>query len=94
MWGLLENKNAQNNLYVIEGKQSDLDKKITNARDLINALENTYLGWRYDSSSRQWYQVDGHDATANVQQGTETNSVSDYVALDGKSEVSYLQQTF
>ena len=31
--------------------------------------------------------------TANVQQGTETNSVSDCAALDGKSEVSYLQQT-
>ena len=54
---------------MIEGKQSDLDKRLTNAIDLINVLENTYLGWRYDSSSGQLYQVDGHDATANIQQG-------------------------
>lgn len=93
MWRLLEKENVQNSLYFIEGKQSDLDKKLTNARDLINVSENTYLGWRYDSSSGKLYQVDGHDATANVQQGTETKSVNDYVALDGKSKISYLQQT-
>lgn len=93
VWRLLEKENVQNSLYFIEGKQSDLDKKLTNARDLINVSENTYLGWRYDSSSGKLYQVDGHDATANVQQGTETNSVNDYVALDGKSKISYLQQT-
>ena len=40
MWGPLKKKNAGNNLHVIEGKQSDRDKKITNARDLINVLED------------------------------------------------------
>lgn len=44
MWGPLKKKNAGNNLHVIEGKQSDRDKKITNARDLINVLEDAIRG--------------------------------------------------
>nr|CAN66784.1 hypothetical protein VITISV_013511 [Vitis vinifera] len=58
-----------------------------------NAENSVNYGGGMNSSSGQWYQVDGYDVTANVQQGTETNSVSDCAALDGKSEVSYLQQT-
>lgn len=55
--------------------------------------ENSYPGWWYDSSSRQWYQVDGYDVTSNIQGGTQTSSFSDGAASDGKSEVYYLQQT-
>jgi hypothetical protein len=42
--------------------------------------EDLYPGWKYDSVTGQWYQVDSQDPTA------------DWTAED-KSEVSYLQQT-
>ena len=79
-----------------EGQSYDgVVKQNTDGQDLNNDQyqENAYPGWRYDSNSGQWYQVDGYDVTANVQGGTETSAVGDYTALVGKSEVSYLQQT-
>ncbi|KAK6947573.1 Ancestral coatomer element 1, Sec16/Sec31 [Dillenia turbinata] len=61
--------------------------------------ENMYPGWNYDANTGQWYQVEGYDATANAQEGVETNlstgtNVSDeWAGTDGKSQFNYLQQT-
>ncbi|CAK9173224.1 unnamed protein product [Ilex paraguariensis] len=55
--------------------------------------ENQYPGWRYDLNTGQWYQLDGYHATANIQGGIESNSAADWNVSDGKSEVSYLQQS-
>ncbi|KAA8522222.1 hypothetical protein F0562_012895 [Nyssa sinensis] len=55
--------------------------------------ENHYPGWKYDPNTRQWYQVDGYDVTANGQGSFDSNSAGDWAVSDGKSEVSYLQQT-
>lgn len=55
--------------------------------------ENVYPGWSYDPSSGQWYQVDGYDATANNQGTLDYNSAAESVVSDGKSEISYLQQS-
>ncbi|XP_057977476.1 protein transport protein SEC16B homolog [Malania oleifera] len=57
--------------------------------------ENLYPGWKFDPNTGQWYQVDGYDATANVQGGLsfDANSAGDWAGSDRKSEVSYLQQT-
>ncbi|KAK9274715.1 hypothetical protein L1049_021966 [Liquidambar formosana] len=56
--------------------------------------ENLYPGWSYDPNSGQWYQVDSYDAMAANNQGSfENNSAVESVVSDGKSEVSYLQQT-
>uniref|UniRef100_A0A5B7AAT1 Protein transport protein sec16 n=1 Tax=Davidia involucrata TaxID=16924 RepID=A0A5B7AAT1_DAVIN len=67
----------------------------TDGQDLNSSQywENLYPGWKYDPNTGQWYQVDGYDATANVQGSFDSNSAGDWAASDGKSEVSYLQQT-
>ncbi|KAL5551175.1 hypothetical protein UlMin_001351 [Ulmus minor] len=68
----------------------------TNAQDLNSSQywENLYPGWKYNSSTGQWEQVDGYDAAANVQGNFGTNSAGDWPAVsDVKTEVSYMQQT-
>ncbi|GMP95817.1 hypothetical protein CsSME_00044717 [Camellia sinensis var. sinensis] len=55
--------------------------------------ENLYPGWKYDTNTGQWYQVDGYDATGNVQGSFDSNLSGDWAASDGNSQVSYLQQT-
>ncbi|KAL7165085.1 hypothetical protein ACSBR2_040878 [Camellia fascicularis] len=55
--------------------------------------ENLYPGWKYDANTGQWYQVDGYDATGNVQGSFDSNLSGDWAASDGNSQVSYLQQT-
>lgn len=58
--------------------------------------ETLYPGWKYDSNTGQWYQVDAVDptSTASAQATSATNSASDWSAVsDVKSEVSYMQQT-
>ncbi|KAG7532341.1 Protein kinase domain [Arabidopsis thaliana x Arabidopsis arenosa] len=35
--------------------------------DNSQSWENLYPGWKYDASTGQWYQVDGHDASVNCQ---------------------------
>ncbi|KAK1381781.1 Protein transport protein sec16 [Heracleum sosnowskyi] len=49
--------------------------------------ESLYPGWKYDQNTGQWYQVDGYDATTNVEGSFDTN------VHNGTTEVSYLQQT-
>ncbi|KAL7188627.1 hypothetical protein ACSBR1_038481 [Camellia fascicularis] len=55
--------------------------------------ENLYPGWKYDPITEQWYQVDGYDATGNVQGSFDSNSASDWAVSEGNSQVSYLQKT-
>ncbi|GAV88199.1 Sec16_C domain-containing protein/Sec16 domain-containing protein [Cephalotus follicularis] len=54
-----------------------------NGEDLNSSQywENMYPGWKYDSSTGQWYQVESYDVSKS------TDSGSNY----GNSEVSYLQ---
>ncbi|KAF5734901.1 hypothetical protein HS088_TW15G00398 [Tripterygium wilfordii] len=67
----------------------------TNGQDLNSSQywENMYPGWKYDPSTGRWYQVEGYDATANVQGAHDASSVSDWTAVDWKSEVNYMQQS-
>ncbi|XP_010494987.1 PREDICTED: protein transport protein SEC16A homolog isoform X3 [Camelina sativa] len=50
--------------------------------------ENLYPGWTYDASTAQWYQVDGHDVSANSQE----SYINSTVAADN-SDVAYLKQS-
>ncbi|XP_023635307.1 protein transport protein SEC16A homolog isoform X2 [Capsella rubella] len=61
--------------------------------DNTQSWENLYPGWKYDASTGQWYQVDGHDASANSQESY-INSTSNWenVATDN-SDVAYLKQS-
>ncbi|XP_019156012.1 PREDICTED: protein transport protein SEC16B homolog [Ipomoea nil] len=52
--------------------------------------ENLYPGWKYDPITGQWYQVD-YAAGANVQGGYGANLSANWE--NGKTQVSYLQQT-
>ncbi|KAF5729847.1 hypothetical protein HS088_TW20G00212 [Tripterygium wilfordii] len=67
----------------------------TNGQDLNSSQywENMYPGWKYDPNTGQWYQVEGYDATTNVQGGYGANSGSDWTAANQKSEVNYMQQS-
>ncbi|KAL6979748.1 hypothetical protein U1Q18_021403 [Sarracenia purpurea var. burkii] len=56
-------------------------------------LENLYPGWQYDPNTGQWYQVDGYDATGNVEGSLDSNLAHDLAVPDENSQVSYLQQT-
>ncbi|XP_027084566.2 protein transport protein SEC16B homolog [Coffea arabica] len=55
--------------------------------------ENQYPGWKFDPTTGQWYQVDGYNAGVNVQGTADSNPAGDWTAFDGKTEVSYLQNT-
>ncbi|OVA04802.1 Sec16 [Macleaya cordata] len=58
--------------------------------------ESLYPGWRYDTKTGEWQQVDGYDASANSYQGSfegEVQAAGDNFVSDQRSEVSYLQQT-
>ncbi|PON93029.1 COPII coat assembly protein, Sec [Trema orientale] len=73
-------------------------EKTTNGQDVNTSeyWESLYPGWRYDTNTGQWYQVDGVDPTVNAQSSFVTNSASDWNAVsDVKTEVSlsYMQQT-
>jgi hypothetical protein len=68
----------------------------SNGQDLSSSQnwEDLYPGWKYDHSTGQWYQIDGYNATATSQQTSEANAAVDWAAAsDGKTEISYLQQT-
>ncbi|XP_057477864.1 protein transport protein SEC16B homolog [Actinidia eriantha] len=54
-------------------------------------LESLYPGWKYDANTGQWYQVDGYDATGNVQGSVDSNLAGDLAVSDGNPQVSYLQ---
>ncbi|CAI8589145.1 unnamed protein product [Vicia faba] len=68
----------------------------SNGQDLSSSQnwEDPYPGWKYDHTSGQWIQIDGYDTTATSQQTSEANTAVDWsAAADGKTEISYLQQT-
>ncbi|CAJ2650480.1 unnamed protein product [Trifolium pratense] len=68
----------------------------SNGQDLSSSQnwEDLYPGWKYDHTTGQWYQIDGYNATATSQQTSEANAAVDWAAAsDGKTEISYLQQT-
>ncbi|KAJ1375448.1 Sec16, central conserved domain [Sesbania bispinosa] len=68
----------------------------TNGQDLSSSQswEDLYPGWKYDHTTGQWYQIDGNNATGTTQQSSEANTTVDWsAASDGKTEVSYMQQT-
>ncbi|XP_052209380.1 protein transport protein SEC16B homolog isoform X2 [Diospyros lotus] len=64
-------------------------------QDLNNTLywENLYPGWKYDTSTGQWYQIDGFGTAGNVQGTFNSTTAGDSAVSDGNSQVSYLQQT-
>ncbi|KAF4389516.1 protein transport protein SEC16B homolog [Cannabis sativa] len=74
-----------------------VEQQNTNVQDVNTSQywENLYPGWKYDSNTGQWYQVDVVDPTAQAQGSFGTNSaVSDWTAVsEVKTEISYLQQT-
>ncbi|KAE9606894.1 hypothetical protein Lal_00026505 [Lupinus albus] len=68
----------------------------TNGQDLNSSQnwEDLYPGWKYDHNTGQWYQIDGYDTAATTQGGSEANTSVDWTgASDGKTELSYMQQT-
>ena len=80
-----------------EGQAYDASaEKHTNEQDLSSSQywEDLYPGWKYDPNTGQWYQLDGYNAVATTQGSAEANTAGDWAAAtDGKTEVSYLQQT-
>ncbi|XP_023634978.1 protein transport protein SEC16B homolog isoform X2 [Capsella rubella] len=61
--------------------------------DNSQSWENLYPGWKYDASTGQWYQVDGHDASTNSQEGYE-NSTSNWENIAANnSDVAYQRQS-
>ncbi|XP_004511687.1 protein transport protein SEC16B homolog [Cicer arietinum] len=77
-----------------------------NGQDLSSSQnwEDLYPGWKYDHTTGQWCQIDGYDTTATSQQTAEANTPADWAseantavdwaaASDGKTEISYVQQT-
>ncbi|CAM8877672.1 unnamed protein product [Rhodiola kirilowii] len=59
----------------------------------IEYWESQYPGWKYDTSTGQWYQVDNFVASANDQQADFAGHSEDQSAVsETTSEVSYLQQ--
>ncbi|XP_020866847.1 protein transport protein SEC16A homolog isoform X2 [Arabidopsis lyrata subsp. lyrata] len=61
--------------------------------DNSQSWENLYPGWKYDASTGQWYQVDGHDASVNSQESY-TNSTSNWESVAADiSDVAYLKQS-
>ncbi|XP_071726385.1 protein transport protein SEC16B homolog [Rutidosis leptorrhynchoides] len=56
--------------------------------------EELYPGWRYDSNTGQWYQVDEtQNATSHAQEASSTYVSSEWTGYNDKSEISYLQQS-
>ncbi|KAL3497493.1 hypothetical protein ACH5RR_040225 [Cinchona calisaya] len=70
-------------------------QQTTEGQDLNSSQywESLYPGWKYDPASGQWYQVDGYDAGENVQGSAKSDSTSGWAVSDGKTEVSYLQNS-
>ncbi|XP_057449820.1 protein transport protein SEC16A homolog [Lotus japonicus] len=67
----------------------------TNGQDLTGQnWDDLYPGWKYDHATGQWYQIDGNNATGTAQQCSEAiPAVDSAVSSDGKTEISYMQQT-
>ncbi|KAL8210127.1 hypothetical protein R6Q57_006859 [Mikania cordata] len=70
-------------------------RQSTDGQDLNSSQywENLYPGWKYDTNTGQWYQVDdGYDAPSNALADNASSS-SDWTVSNVKTEVTYLQQT-
>lgn len=68
----------------------------TNGQDMNSSeyWENLYPGWKFDSNSGQWYQVENYNAGVSAQGSSGAVSAGDWAAVsDTKAEISYLQQT-
>ncbi|OIV92776.1 hypothetical protein TanjilG_00910 [Lupinus angustifolius] len=80
-----------------EGQAYDASvEKPTNGQDLSSSQnwEDLYPGWKYDYNSGQWYQIDGYNAAATTQGSFDANTAVGWTgASDGKTELSYLQQS-
>ncbi|CAI9095794.1 OLC1v1031809C1 [Oldenlandia corymbosa var. corymbosa] len=59
----------------------------------IEYLESLYPGWKIDRSTGQWYSVDDYNAGANVQAAADASLSGDWATSDGKTDVSYLQNS-
>ncbi|CAK8539484.1 unnamed protein product [Lathyrus sativus] len=89
--------NSSVNLQYQEGGVYDASSnQHNNGQDLSSSQswEDAYPGWKYDHATGQWLQIDGYGTTATSQQTSEANTAVDWsAASDGKTEISYLQQT-
>ncbi|KAK6260856.1 hypothetical protein SCA6_015330 [Theobroma cacao] len=86
----LQNNDVQ---YYGVGSEQNVD-----GQDLSNSQywENLYPGWRYDSNTGQWYQVEGYDvnATMNSQESLGVSHSASPDAISNKKMDTYsLQQT-
>ncbi|KAI4315255.1 hypothetical protein L6164_028085 [Bauhinia variegata] len=84
-----------NHAQYLEGEHYDASlENSTNEQDLNSIQYWESQGWRYDSNTGQWYQIDGYNGTAANQESSEANATVDWNAVsDGQAEVSYMQQT-
>ncbi|KAF8369607.1 hypothetical protein HHK36_032370 [Tetracentron sinense] len=102
VYGIAENKVSDMTSFNYVQHQEDqaygaATEQTTDGQDLYSSeyWENLYPGWRYDPNTGEWHQLDGGDATANIQGSFVANSLSAGVDVvsDQISEISYLQQT-
>lgn len=80
----------QNDHQVYEGSTD----QVSAGQDLSSSQqwENLYPGWKYDSASGQWYQVEDSAAASNVQGAFDTNLNGEWNDVSGaNTEVAYLQ---
>ncbi|KAA0041083.1 protein transport protein SEC16A-like protein [Cucumis melo var. makuwa] len=80
----------QNDHQVYEGSSD----QVSAGQDLSSSQqwENLYPGWRYDSASGQWYQVEDSAAAANAQGAVDANLNGEWTNVSGSNtEVAYLQ---
>ncbi|KAE8650058.1 protein transport protein SEC16B homolog [Cucumis sativus] len=80
----------QNDHQVYEGSSD----QVSAGQDLSSSQqwENLYPGWRYDSASGQWYQVEDSAAVANAQGAVDANLNGEWTNVSGtNTEVAYLQ---
>ncbi|KAJ7952507.1 Protein transport protein sec16 [Quillaja saponaria] len=78
-----------------QGYDASLEQS-TNEQDLDSSQywENLYPGWKYDSNTGQWYQVDDYNATAAAQGSFDSNAANSWSAASDGKEVSFMQQAF
>ncbi|XP_047327098.1 protein transport protein SEC16B homolog [Impatiens glandulifera] len=90
----VENSRLNDNTNVYNQENQNYSEAVgqnSNQQDVNSTeyWESMYPGWKYDSSTGQWYQVNENGGTENTQNGLDSSSAMS----ERKSEVSYLQQT-
>ncbi|KAF3448329.1 hypothetical protein FNV43_RR09042 [Rhamnella rubrinervis] len=97
-----EHKDDSLNNLVYDAQNQDVQaygasvEQSTNGMDMNSSeyWENLYPGWKFDSNTGQWYQVENYNAAVSVQGSSGAVSAGDWAAVsDVKTEISYLQQT-